>query len=266
MKGAIGVFDSGIGGLTVLKEIVRLLPGEDTIYLGDTARVPYGTKSPETVAHYSIENTSFLIEKGLKVLVVACNTASAFALAELKKIFPLPIIGVIEPGARKAVEVSEIKRIGVIGTEGTIKSDAYFEAIKSIDDDVQVFSKACPIFVPLAEEGWIENDVAILTAETYLKKFEKKSIDTLVLGCTHYPILKETIKKVVGQNILLVDSAEESAKEVKKILNELGELSPKKEPCRQFFTTDSAKRFEKVGRYFFGDAVKGVEQVNIVVD
>ena len=266
MKGAIGVFDSGIGGLTVLKEIIRLLPDEDTIYLGDTARVPYGTKSPETVTHYAIENSSFLIEKGLKILVVACNTASAFSLAELKKIFPLPIIGVIEPGARKAVEVSGAKRIGVIGTEGTVKSDAYFEAIKRIDDEAQVFSKACPVFVPLAEEGWVENDIALLIAEAYLKNFKKKSIDTLVLGCTHYPILKETIKKVVGENIFLVDSAEETAKEVKKILSELDELSAKKEPCRQFFTTDSSKRFESIGRHFFGDDIRGVEQVNIVVD
>jgi glutamate racemase len=266
VKGAIGVFDSGIGGLTVLKEIIRLLPDEDTIYLGDTARVPYGTKSSETVTHYAIENSSFLIEKGLKILVVACNTASAFSLTELKTIFPLPMIGVIEPGVRKAVEVSGTKRIGVIGTEGTIKSDAYFEAIKSIDDEAQVFSKACPVFVPLAEEGWVENDIALLTAETYLKNFKKKSIDTLVLGCTHYPILKETIKKVVGENIFLVDSAEETAKEVKQILGELDELSAKKEPCRQFFTTDSSKRFESIGSHFFGDDIRGVEQVNIVVD
>jgi glutamate racemase len=266
LKGAIGVFDSGIGGLTVLKEIINLLSSEDTIYLGDTARVPYGTKSPETVTHYSIENSSFLIEKGLKILVVACNTASALSLAELRELFPLPMVGVIEPGAKKAMEVSKTKRIGVIGTEGTIKSDAYFKAIKTIDGDAQIFSKACPVFVPLAEEGWVDNDVALLTAETYLKFFKKKSIDTLVLGCTHYPILKETIKKVVGDNVFLVDSAEETAKEVRRILGELHALSPMKEPCRQFFTTDSPKRFEKIGRLFFGDEVKGVEQVNIVVD
>lgn len=265
MYGAIGVFDSGIGGLTVFKEIIRLLPFEDIIYLGDSARVPYGTKSPEIVTQYSIENTRFLIENGLKILVVACNTASACSLSELQNFFPLPIVGVIEPGAKKAVEVSREKKIGVIGTEGTIKSGAYQKAVKRLDKNVEVFSKACPLFVPLAEEGWIDNNVALSTAEIYLKYFKEKAIDTLVLGCTHYPLLKGIIKKVVGDNIFLVDSAEETGKEVKRILMDKGGLSEQRKPSHRFFTTDSPERFVMVGSPFLEHSIKGVEKVNIVV-
>ncbi|MFQ5901301.1 MAG: glutamate racemase [Thermodesulfobacteriota bacterium] len=261
MNGAIGVFDSGIGGLTVLKEIIRLLPFEDTLYLGDTARVPYGTKSKETVTDYSIENSSFLIDKGLKILVVACNTASAYCLPRLKDLFSLPVVGVIDPGVKRAVIISEKKRIGIIGTEGTIRSGAYQSAIMAIDEGIEVFPMACPLFVPLAEEGWLNNNVAVSATKMYLKDFKYKCIDTLVLGCTHYPLLKGTIGKVVGDGVTLVDSAEETAKEVKRILKEEGGLAAKKEASHRFFVTDSPERFERVGRPFLGDGLKGVELI-----
>ncbi len=186
---AIGIFDSGVGGLTVLKEIVRVLPQEDTIYLGDTARVPYGTKSPETVTRYSQQITSFLVSRDIKLLVVACNTASAFSLDALKERFPIPIVGVIEPGSRRAAAVTRTGKVGVIGTEGTIRSSAYAKAIKRMNPEIEVITRACPLFVPLAEEGWVDNEVARLTARIYLQGLKEEGVDTLVLGCTHYPLL-----------------------------------------------------------------------------
>lgn len=274
----IGVFDSGIGGLTVLKEIARLLPSENTIYLGDTARVPYGTKSKETVIRYSIEDANFLIRKGVKLIVVACNTASAFAISELQKSLKVPVIGVIEPGARKAALASKTKRIGIIGTEGTIKSNAYVNAITNLygggpatitehgekrldryfeikSRDAVIFTKACPLFVSLAEEGWTDNDVARLTAEHYLIGLKKENIDTLVLGCTHYPLLKKTIASMMGRDICLIDSAETTAEEVRPILqrNNLLNDSTRRPASHSFFVTDSPERFIKVGKLFFGD-------------
>ena len=185
---AIGIFDSGVGGLTVLKEIARLLPGENLIYLGDTARVPYGTKSPETVCRYALEAADFLVGLGVKMLVVACNTASAVALEALQAKYDIPVIGVIEPGARRAAGLTRVRKVGVVGTEGTIKSDAYARAIRSIDPGIDVVSAACPLFVPLAEEGWAEHEIARIAAEEYVGPI-RAGIDTLVLGCTHYPLL-----------------------------------------------------------------------------
>ena len=261
----LGIFDSGIGGLTVLKEIMEVLPDEDTVYLGDTARVPYGTKSGPAVRRYAVENAGFLLKHGIKLLVVACNTASAYALDELKESLDIPVIGVILPGARMAAAVSRNKKVGVIGTEGTIKSGAYFDAIKSIDPEVTVFSKACPLFVPLAEEGWTEGEVARLVAEEYLKEIKGEGVDVVLLGCTHYPLLKKVIAGVMGEGVKLIDSAYATAIEVKNLLSQKGLLREKGEdgrkPLRKFFVTDSPERFLKVGKRFLSDSLKEAELI-----
>jgi glutamate racemase len=260
---AIGVFDSGVGGLTVLKELHRLLPGEQLVYLGDTARVPYGTKSPRTVLRYALEAASFLVERGVKMLVVACNTASSVALPALEERFSLPVVGVIDPGARRAVRLTRSRRVGVIGTEGTVKSGAYTRAIHALDPHIELFAAACPLFVPLAEEGWAEHPVARLAAAEYLAPLQQQGIDTLVLGCTHYPLLKRTLRTVLGEGVELVDSAQETARMVAAILNErdLTRRSAPGEP--RFFVTDVPARFERVGGAFLGAPLHGVEQVEL---
>jgi glutamate racemase len=264
MQKAIGIFDSGIGGLTVLKELASALPLENTIYLGDTARVPYGIRSAETVTRYSFENTQFLLSQEIKMLVVACNTASAISLDAVKKEFPLPVIGVLEPGARAAAAATRTRKIGIIGTEATIASGAYEKAIRKLDPDIEVFSKACPLFVPLAEEGWTENDVAVLVAERYLASFRTSGIDTLVLGCTHYPLLKKVIGKAVGHGITLIDSATETAKEVASVLDKLKWQRPGRGPAvRKYFVTDTPARFENLGKLFLGDTQLAAEQVKV---
>lgn len=261
---AIGVFDSGVGGLTVLKEIVRALPQEDTVYLGDTARVPYGTKSPETVVRYSHQIAEFLVSRDIKLLVVACNTASAVALDSLKESFSIPIVGVIEPGARRAVSVTRSGKVAVIGTEGTVKSSAYTKAIKRLAPEVQVVSRACPLFVPLAEEGWVDNEVARLTARTYLQGLTDEGIDTLVLGCTHYPLLKPVIAEVMGPAVTLVDSAEETARTVAEILGESSLLRPAAEQGNHhYFVTDIPAGFIRVGNRFLGGRLGDVYQVSL---
>jgi len=260
-KKFIGVFDSGIGGLTVLREITRLLPSENTVYLGDTARVPYGSKSKETVERYSVEDANFLVRHNIKLLVTACNTASAYALQRLKKELDMPVIGVIEPGARAAVAATKVNKIGVIGTEGTIKSSAYCTAIKSINPAISTFVKACPLFVPLVEEGWANDEVTAVIASRYLEDMKGSAIDTLVLGCTHYPLLKETIGAIMGKSVTLVDSAASTANEVKRILTDRGLLNDGSpgEAARRFFVTDSPERFLTVGRRFFGDGLDQAE-------
>lgn len=264
MQKAIGIFDSGIGGLTVLKELVSALPHENTIYLGDTARVPYGIRSPETVTRYSFENTRFLLSQEIKMLVVACNTASAVSLDAVKKAFPLPVIGVLEPGARAAVAATRTRKIGVIGTEATIASGAYEKAIQQLGPDIGVFSRACPLFVPLVEEGWVDNDVAELVAKRYLQELKDSGIDTLVLGCTHYPLLKNVIGRIMGDGITLIDSATETAKEVSEVLHRLNWLrTDRGGPVRKYFVTDTPSRFEKVGKLFLGDALLSAEQVKV---
>jgi len=261
---AIGIFDSGLGGLTVLKEIVKALPQEDTIYLGDTARVPYGTKSPETVTRYSEEITSFLVKREIKLLVVACNTASAVSLDALKKRFSIPIVGVIEPGARRAASVTRTGKVGVIGTEGTIKSSAYARAIKQLNPEIEVLTRACPLFVPLAEEGWTDNQVARLTAQSYLAGLREAGVDTLVLGCTHYPLLKGIIGEVMGDGVRLVDSAEETAFTVAEILRNQGLLRPTSEQGNHhYFVTDVPAGFIRVGNRFLGGRLGDVHQVNL---
>jgi glutamate racemase len=243
--------------------MMRLLPGEDLIYLGDTARVPYGTKSPRTVLRYALEAAAFLAERQVKMLVVACNTASSVALPALAERFNLPVIGVIEPGARKAVAVTRCGKVGVIGTEGTIKSGAYPQAIHALDPGIEVFSVPCPLFVPLAEEGWAEHRIAHLAAEEYLAPLLRQGIDTLVLGCTHYPLLKTTLRKVLGDGVELVDSAEETALMVAGPLG-ARDLFRRSRPARpSFFVTDVPTRFERVGGSFLGSALHGVESVEL---
>ncbi|MEW6162614.1 MAG: glutamate racemase [Nitrospirota bacterium] len=258
----IGVFDSGIGGLTVLKEIMKEMPDEGTIYLGDTARVPYGIRSPETVIRYSFENTRFLFSRDIKLLVVACNTASSVSLGNIKNSIPIPVVGVIEPGAKAAVMATRNKRIGVIGTEATIRSDSYTMSIKAIDRDIEVSGLPCPLFVPLVEEGWTEGDVVTLIAERYLKEIKDKGIDTLVLGCTHYPLLKEVISKVMGEGVRLIDSAVEVAKEIKEILEIAGlKKEYKDKPLREFYVTDLPERFLEIGEKFLGQRIEHIELI-----
>lgn len=260
---AIGVFDSGVGGLTVLKEILHRFPGEELIYLGDTARVPYGTKSPATVLRYAQEAATFLVSRRVKMLVVACNTASAVALPDLAERFSLPVVGVIEPGARRAVSITRSRRVGVIGTEGTVKSGAYSRALQSLDPRIEVFPVPCPLFVPLAEEGWAEHPVARLAAREYLGPLLERGIDTLVLGCTHYPLLKRTLREVLGEGVALVDSAEETARSVGQVLRDrdLARCRPPAAP--RFYVTDVPERFERVGGAFLGAALQRVEQVSL---
>jgi glutamate racemase len=264
---AIGIFDSGVGGLTVLKEVVRTLPQEDTIYFGDTARVPYGTKSPETVIRYSRQIARYLYNRDIKVLVVACNTASAVALNCLEKEFDIPVIGVIEPGARAAVQVTRSGKVGVIGTAGTIASSAYTKAIKRINPEIEVVTCACPLFVPLAEEGWVDNEVARLTARLYLGDLRDQGVDTLVLGCTHYPILKGVIAEVMGPGVTLVDSAEQTALTVAQILSDRGLLRPEGEKGNHhYYVSDIPAGFIRVGNRFLGGRLGDVYQVNLEQD
>ncbi len=264
MRKAIGIFDSGIGGLTVLKEIVAKLPEENIIYLGDTARVPYGIRSPETVTRYSFENTHFLLSQEIKLLVVACNTASATSLEAVKKEFPLPVIGVLDPGARAAAAATKARKVGVIGTEATIGSGAYETAIKKLNPAIEVTSVACPLFVPLVEEGWLDNEVTELVARNYLASFRSAGIDALVLGCTHYPLLKPVIGKVVGTGITLIDSATETAKEVADVLDKLKLRRRGNRPAkRKYFVTDTPARFNRIGKLFLGENHVTAQQVKV---
>ena len=247
----IGVFDSGVGGLTVLSQIEAILPAESIVYFGDTARVPYGTKSRETVTKFSVENVEFLMAHDVKMVVAACNTASSLSLDFLKRCFKVPIIGVIGPGAKAASSVSRNNRIGVIGTTATISSGAYEKAIKKISLKNSVFTQSCPLFVPLVEEGWVDKGVAYDIAKIYLMPLKRKRIDTLILGCTHYPILKKIIKKVMGKDVLLVDSAKEVAKEAKAMLDLLGTLNRSGASARyKFFVSDEPERFIRIGQRF----------------
>lgn len=259
---AIGVFDSGLGGLTVVKELMRRLPGEDIIYYGDTARVPYGTKSRESIIRFSIENTKVLLSHKVKLVVVACNSSSSYALNTLRKTFKVPVIGVIHPGSRKAISVTRNKKVGVIATSATIASNAYVRTIKSYDHKVKVFPRACPLFVPLAEEGWFNKPVTIDIAIEYLAPLRKKNIDTLILGCTHYPLLKEALQKAVGGKVALIDSAREVAGDAKALLIASGEQkTTKRRPRYEFFISDRPQEFKKIARNFLGHDLKHITKV-----
>lgn len=259
----IGVFDSGIGGLTVVRALRERLPGEEILYFGDTARVPYGTKSPETVVRFSRESLLFLTGRGIKLLVIACNTASAIALPVLKGSVPIPILGVILPGVAAALKVSRNRRVGVVGTEATIGSGAYERALREIDRDLFVVQQPCPLFVPLAEEGWVKGEVPERAAHHYLDPLVGQGIDTLILGCTHYPMLRRVISQVVGESIRLVDSAEETAGETAAMLAEMGMANPREQggSCR-VFVSDTAQRFESIGSAFLGHQLGAVTVVD----
>ena len=254
----IGIFDSGVGGLTVLKALRELLPGENLIYFGDTARVPYGTKSHRTIIKYSIQNTKLLEKFRVKMVVVACNTSSAHALGILREEFPFPVVGVVEPGAKEAVKNSKTGRIGVIGTEATVKSEAYRKAIVSLDPFCQVYQKACPLFVPLIEEGWLDDEITEKVAERYLKERLEKKIDTLVLGCTHYPLIKGVLSKVCGE-VKLVDSADAVAREVERLLP--AKNTGKRGRVR-ILVSDKTERFEKIAKMIMDEEVE-IEEVEI---
>ena len=257
----IGVFDSGIGGLTVVAAIMQELPNERVVYVGDTARVPYGPKSPETVLRYSRQIAAWLLEQHVKAIVIACNTATASALETLQRECPVPVIGVVEPGARAAVCATRNGQIGVIGTAGTINSGAYHRAIAALSPAAAVVSAACALFVPVVEEGWVEHPATHLIAETYLQPMRDAHIDTLVLGCTHYPLLKAVVADVVGRNVVLVDSAAETANALRDVLRE-HEIAASADAVRgvhRFVATDAPAAFRRVGQRFIGPALDEVE-------
>ena len=250
----IGIFDSGIGGLTVARAIFEHLPTESTIYFGDTARVPYGPKSPETVRRYSLEILDWLLSKGVKAVVVACNTSTAHALDALRAASPVPVLGVIEPGARAAVRTTRGGGIGVIGTAGTVASQAYPTAIRRLLPAARIEQVACPLLVPLVEEGWFDHAATQLVAQEYLGALERAGVDTLVLGCTHYPLLKPLLHRVMGEDVALIDSAEETAKSLIAALAEAGIASETQVPGRhRFVVSDDQARFLQVGARFLGE-------------
>lgn len=260
----IGVFDSGMGGLTVVREMIRQLPNESIIYFGDTARVPYGPKSPDTVLRYSREITSYLVGEGVKALVVACNTATAHALPALREEFAIPIIGVIEPGARAAVASTKTNRIGVIGTAGTIKSRAYEKEIKKLLPSANVTAQACALFAPLVEEGWLDSEVTRAVARNYLAPIVSAEVDTLVLGCTHYPLMKTVIGNVVGREVRLIDSAYETARETGQVLRANGLETDTPDSARyRFIASDAPDTFLALGQTFLGSPIDRVETLTL---
>ncbi|MET0623627.1 MAG: glutamate racemase [Pyrinomonadaceae bacterium] len=283
----IGIFDSGVGGLTVYRALHERLPGERFVYLGDTARVPYGTKSLQTVERYAVEDARFLVSRGVKLLVVACNTASALALPAVRRAVPVPVVGMIGPGARAAVEAasgasdtSVPARVGVVATESTVRSGAYSKAIKELSPGVEVFERACPLFVSLAEEGWAETEVARTVAEEYLRPLREHEISALVMGCTHYPILRRVIQEAVGPGVRLIDSGEAAARAVEAVIErdglrrtatqELRDLREAGAHARHlcddldhFYVTDAAERFAHVAERFLGAAPRRLEAVEV---
>jgi glutamate racemase len=260
---SLGMFDSGIGGLTVLREVRKLLPHEHIIYLGDTARVPYGNRSAETVTRYSLENTQFLLEKGIKMLIVACNTSSAIALTALKRRLSIPVVGVIEPPAREAVKRTRKKRIGVIGTRATIGSRAYVKTIRRLDPSVEVISQACPLFVPVVEEGLEGDEVAVLVVEKYLRGLKDAGIDVLVMGCTHYPILEPRIRELLGDDVYIVNSGRETAAEVQKMLQMHGFHKDSGKGGSDYFVTDAPDKLSDLGCRVLGEPLKRVRLVRL---
>jgi glutamate racemase len=264
-KAPIGVFDSGVGGLTVVKEIMRQIPGESIIYFGDTARLPYGSKSKETIITYTRQIIRFLMGKDVKAIVIACNTASAFALETIRAEIDIPVIGVVKPGAKVAAKTTKNGRIGVIGTEGTIQSGIYNEILSKTNPQVQVFGKACPLFVPLVEEGLIDDPITMEMVRRYIGELTVKDIDTLVLGCTHYPLLRKTIRKIVGDQIELVNPAYETAITLKEVLLQEGlENSNAVETTNhKFFVSDGAEKFKRFANSILPCEVMETKDVNI---
>ncbi len=259
----IGVFDSGVGGLTVAREIMRQMPSESIVYFGDTARVPYGSKSQNTVITYSKQIVKFLNTKHVKAIVVACNTATAFALETLQKESNIPVIGVIKPGAKAALAATKNGRIGVIGTEGMIRTDIYTKYLNSINPNVQVFPKSCPLFVPLVEEGLLYDSVTVEIAERYFSELKGYDIDSLILGCTHYPLIRHTLQKVIGNNVILVNPAYETAKSLKAVLSTKDLICDQSSPTHQFFVSDGAEKFKAFANTILPCDVVETGDVNI---
>jgi glutamate racemase len=258
MKNPIGIFDSGVGGLTVFREIRKHFPHEDILYFGDTARVPYGPKSPDTIIQYSIQNARFLLQNRAKIIVVACNTASALALPTLQSMLQVPVIGVIQPGAKAAVENSDNNKIGIIGTYGTVNSNAYQQEIHKIDPDIEVLAKACPLFVSLVEEGWEDHTVTHQIAAEYLAEFIDAGYDTLILGCTHYPILKKTLSTVTNGKIKLIDSAEVIAS---SLTSELPEIETSGIGKDLFYVSDNEEKFRRIASRITGKNLEYLDKV-----
>lgn len=262
----IGVFDSGVGGLTVAREIMRNLPAEKIVYFGDTARVPYGSKSKETVIRYSRQIIRFLLEQQVKAIVIACNTASAFALDAVKEELDIPVLGVISPGARVAAEETKNKRVGVIGTIGTVGSGIHEAFLKRLDPEITVFGKACPLFVPLVEEGWIHDSVTVEVARRYLLELQEKEIDTLILGCTHYPLLRSTIQEIMGEEVRLVNPAYETALELGRLLEKKGLLNiagKQEEFPYRFYVSDLAEKFKSFANSILPYDVEMTQKIDI---
>lgn len=262
MEAPIGVFDSGVGGLTVVREIMRQLPSENVIYFGDTARVPYGSKSKQTVLKFSRQIVRFLMTKNVKAIVFACNTASALALEDMRDEIKVPVVGVVRPGAKMAVEMTETKSVGIIGTDATIKSGIYTDYIRQLDPDVTVVGKACPLFVPLVEEGFLEDRITDDMVDRYLSELKSYNVDSLVLGCTHYPLIMNPIKRYMGNSVTLVNPAYETAKELKQLLKSEGLLNEKKQnTAYDFYVSDGVDKFKA-----FADRVLpvNVNDVNVV--
>lgn len=260
----IGIFDSGVGGLTVVRELARRLPGEALVYFGDTARVPYGPKGADTVRRYAREAARFLLSRGVKMIVVACNTVSAHALDMLTEELPVPVIGVVRPGARAAVRATRSERVGVIGTVGTIASGIYDLEVRRRLPSARVYAQPCPLFVPLVEEGWVDREAARLIAEEYLRPLRDVDVDVLILGCTHYPLLRPLLAPIMGPAVHFVDSGAEAAVDVQRILEERGlfreDAAP---PTHTFAVSDSPLRFREVASRFIGDMIDDVERVDV---
>lgn len=263
MERPIGVFDSGLGGLTVVKQLQHILPNERLIYFGDTARIPYGTKSKWLIQRYALEDALFLLQFDIKFLVVACNSASSSAMPVLQERLNIPVVGVVEPGARAAVKATKNKKIGVIGTTATISSNSYTREIKKQMPEAQVFGQPCPLLVPLVEEGWLNDEVTELTLKKYLKDLMDVRVDTIILGCTHYPLLEPLIQKIVGPQVTLIDSGKETAKAVQGILKDLNLINTKKKTEEdRFFVSDSPGMFAKIGSMFLGKTLSNVQRVD----
>jgi len=260
----IGIFDSGIGGLTVVKSVDTTFANENIIYFGDTARVPYGSKSNSTVIEYAIQDANFLISKNVKLIVVACNTASSVALEKLRNKFEIPVIGMIEPGAKAAIKSTKNKKIGVIGTDATISNSAYSNTLLDLDGSLEVYEKACPLFVPLAEEGWTNHKATKLIAEEYLSELKESGIDTLILGCTHYPILREIIQEVIGEKVTLIDSGSAASVEVKAYLDGRGIKNTSNNlGYHEYYVSDVPKKFKFIAERFLGREVENIQKVDL---
>ncbi|MGD8240633.1 MAG: glutamate racemase [Armatimonadota bacterium] len=264
MEQPIGVFDSGVGGLSIAEAIFARLPNESVVFFGDTARVPYGNKSPETLRRFALDDAAFLMSKGVKAIVVACNTIASLGLEELEQRFHVPIIGVIEPSARAAVAATRNKRIGLIGTRALVASRAYRAAIGEIDAEVRVHAAACPLFVPLIEEGWTNNIVADIVIDENMRPFEGRDIDTLVLGCSHYALMRVALQRHCGPDVTLIDNAGPTAEELERRLGAAGQLrSDGPEPQHEFYVSDLSSNFSQIAQVFLGERVEAVQQVSL---